>query len=144
MPPDGSAAGGTRGRGVLVVDDSPTVRATVGEMLGRLGYAAPEVGFAGSAEEARHEFEARGPKLVFLDLELGSEETGERLALDFLGRAPETRIVLMTGFAEQDEKVRRVVRLGAFAYLGKPLRFQALQRVLRELRAEEYFQGRIK
>ena len=50
----------------------------------------------------------------------------------------------MTGFAETDEAVRGVVRQGAFGYLGKPLRFEALQRVLGQVKAEDEFQGRIR
>jgi twitching motility two-component system response regulator PilH len=134
-------------RRILVVDDSPTVRAVVGDMLARLGHKAPDVAFADGAEAALADFAARRPGVVLLDLELGPDGgagAGAELAKRILADDPKTRIILMTGFAETDDAVRGVVRQGAFGYLGKPLRFEALQRVLGQVKAEDEFQGRIR
>ena len=133
-----------RGRRVLVVDDSPTVRALMADMLGRLGYRPDDIAFAADTAGARAAFDARAPRVVFLDLELDAADSGAGLAMEFLEKLPETRIILMTGYPEEDPQVRRVVRLGAFAYLGKPLRYQALKQVLHELESEEMRQERIR
>ena len=93
---DGSLRGlrvGGALRHILVVDDSPTVRAVVGEMLARLGHKDPDVAFADSPDEAYAAFEASRPGVVLLDLELGLDGgagAGAELARRMLAHEPKT------------------------------------------------------
>ena len=93
-----------RGGSVLVVDDEPAVRLAAERMLARLGF---QVLSAADGREALVLFAAADPKIecVLLDLtmpHMDGEETLRRLrALD-----PDTRVVVASGYSEQDVRSR--------------------------------------
>jgi len=98
----GSAAGGlatvATGETVLVVDDEPTVRAVVVEVLAELGYAALEAadgagGLAVLASDARVD-------LLVTDVGLPGGMNGRQLADSARAIRPELKVLFITGYAE--------------------------------------------
>jgi signal transduction histidine kinase len=83
---------------ILLVEDDEAVAASVGEMLGELGYRVSRVAEAAAALEA-----LRRPnrvRLVFSDMVMPGEMDGAQLAREIARRWPELPVVLTTGFSE--------------------------------------------
>lgn len=115
------------GSQVLVVDDSPTIRAVLGKMLGQDGYIvlkAPDGETAISI--ARNEL----PDLIFLDIVLPGMSGFE--VLRTLRRDPHTRstpIVMISGNLQATEQFY-VQRFGADDFMKKPFgRTEVFERI---------------
>ena len=113
------------GRRVLVVDDDPTIRNMVIRGLSAVGH---EVDAAEGREEARRMLRCRPYDHIFLDLRMpgmGGLEVLEKVKKDF----PRLEVIILTGHGS-DEEEREAERLGAFAYLQKPVDFNDLMEVV--------------
>ena len=130
----------------LVVDDSPTVRYMLANAL---KYAVPvgtsgvEVVEAATPEAAMEAFAAATPEATFLDMVMDGVVTGTTLLGQMLSRDPTARIVVLTGLPPTDADVVAAVSAGAFAYLPKPVRVDAIRTVLKELQSESSATRRI-
>ncbi|OJU11806.1 MAG: hybrid sensor histidine kinase/response regulator [Caulobacterales bacterium 68-7] len=103
---------------ILLVEDSPEIRALAEETLRELGYEV--VGFA-SGEEALEAFEADDRfDLVFSDIVMPGGMNGLVLAEAIQARRPDVPILLTTGY--NDELALDGPRAGAMDVLGKPYR----------------------
>lgn len=107
---------------ILIVDDEPGIRASLGGILTDEGY---EVAAAGSAAEARQALERDGFDLVFLDLWLPDAD-GLALLREIQSRHLDVPVIVISGHGNVDAAVK-ATRLGAYDFLEKPL---ALSRVL--------------
>jgi diguanylate cyclase (GGDEF)-like protein len=117
---------------ILIVDDDPTTRVLLSDILGRDGY---EVAVATSGEEALVQFAERAPNLVLLDVMMpgiDGFETCERMRrLDPLEDVP---IVMLTG-ADDFAAIDRAFQARATDFLTKPFKWKLLlQRVRYALR----------
>jgi CheY-like chemotaxis protein len=87
------------GETVLVVDDEPTVRMLVCEVLGELGYAAIEAG------DAREGLVVLGSghriDLLITDVGLPNGMNGRQLADAAKTSRPDLRVLFITGYAEK-------------------------------------------
>lgn len=103
-------------RSVLVVDDEPLIRWSLGETLSDHGF---EVKQAASAEALQVVNEAGRPfDTIFLDFRL--PDSNDLKLLENLRRLqPAGRIILMTAFGTPD-MVQGALDLGAFRVLNKP------------------------
>ncbi len=122
------ASGGRPGRSerVLLVEDDQAAREGLLDILLSLGYG---VVATGSGEEAAR-LPAEEPfDLLLTDLMLPGM-LGPRLADDLKRRWPGLKVILMSGYAE-DEAVRRGVTAGTVRFLQKPFSMDALARELR-------------
>jgi DNA-binding response OmpR family regulator len=120
------------GRTVLVVEDEPTVRATVAEALESDGL---RVVTAADGREALERFRQDPPDLVLLDLML-PELSGMEVCR-ILRRESSVPIVMLTA---RDSELDKVVglELGADDYVTKPFSLRELQaRVRAQLRRQE-------
>ena len=98
---------------ILVVDDDPSIRSIVVEILAMEGYP---VGSAANGAEALKIVEHKRPSLVLLDMRMPVlDGWGFAQALD--QRAIKLRILVMT--AAQDAR-RWAEEIGAEGYLSKP------------------------
>ena len=122
--------GGARPR-VLVVDDHPSVRALVAEVLRDAGHAVDE---AASGEEALKKMEGALYDLVLLDQRLGGIGGVEVLAAARPLQAG-AQFILLTGHGSVAAAVE-AMRLGAFDYLSKPVDIDELALVARRALAE--------
>jgi CheY-like chemotaxis protein len=121
------AAAGTR---VLVVDDSPTIRAVLGKMLGQEGYAVQKaVDGEGAIEAAQNE----QPELIFLDIVLPG--INGFAVLRALKHDPLTRhipIVMISGNQQATEQFY-VQRFGADDFIKKPFGLKEVQQSIHAL-----------
>jgi len=113
---------------ILVVDDTPEIRAFVSEALRTLGY---EVHTASGANEALALTARTSFNLVLCDLRLPGVrglELVERLRrLD-----PDRAVIILTGVSSDDPDVRRL-REGGTAVLHKPVQLAQLQTAVAEV-----------
>ena len=113
---------------VLVVDDEEGVRQVIGAMLRR---HAAQVLFAANGEQALALYATQWNRidLILLDLTmpgLSGEETLRRLQ----PTNPRTKIVIMSGYSEE-ESMRRCAVLGVAGFLRKPFELRELVDKLR-------------
>ncbi|MCC6533636.1 MAG: response regulator [Burkholderiales bacterium] len=110
-------------RTVLVIDDSPTDRHFIAELLVAGGY---EVQTAESAEEAYVRIRERRPDLVLMDIVMPGENGFE--ATRELQRGDDTRdipIIICTSKRQPSDRVWGM-RQGAREFIVKPIRRQEL------------------
>ena len=117
---------GGQGRRVLVVEDEEGARQGLHDILVSLGYA---VASAGSGEEAGSLPADPRFDVLLTDLMLPGV-TGTQLAAGLKARWPGLRVILMSGYTE-DEAVRRDVGGGTVRFLQKPFDMATLAREVR-------------
>ncbi len=128
-PAERAAAQGTpRGSGerIIVVEDEAGAREGLVDLLSMLGY---EVTAAGSAREVELLASEGGFDLLLSDLLL-PDVSGADLAARLRERWPRLRVILMSGYTE-DEAVRRDVVAGTVRFLQKPFDMKTLAREIR-------------
>lgn len=120
-----------RRRRYLIVDDSPTVRALLHELVLVARPFRPEVVEAGTREEALAALGTGPFDCVFLDMVLPrSGDQGVAVLEAIHARDPGARVVLATGLPREDPAVQEAVMRGAFAHLRKPVHLDALRRAI--------------
>lgn len=113
---------------ILVVDDEPIARANLRHVLSKEGYA---VEVAANGEEAlaclaRMEFDC-----IVTDLKMERMD-GLQLLEAASKVAPETRFILVTGYATVDSAVQ-ALKTGAVHYLAKPIDLNELREAVRDV-----------
>lgn len=116
------------GERILVVEDDPPSREGLCDMLVALSYEAVAVG---SAEEALALDPDRPFRLMLTDLVLPGL-SGIDLADHLRRRWPRLKVVLMTGYTD-DDRVQRWVRERSDAFLQKPFEMTLLAREVRRM-----------
>lgn len=113
---------------VLVVDDEPLVRWSVGETLRARGYEILE---AGDGQTALHMLadDPSAADVVLLDFLLPDSHDLKLLAM-LRGLAPSAPIIMMTAFG-RPELVDRARELGAYRVIDKPFELNELASVIR-------------
>jgi len=111
------------GQRVLLVEDNASVRRTFERLLKRLGY---EVITAASAEEAEGLALTQPFALLLTDMMLPGR-SGADLAERLRQRLPEVRVILMSGYTD-DEEIRRRAAHGSLRFLPKPVDLEMLAR----------------
>jgi len=114
----------------LVVDDSPTIRAVLGKMLGQEGYVVQK---AADGESALELAKAEQPELIFLDIVLPGVNGFH--VLRTLRHDPLTRhipIVMISGNQQATEQFY-VQRFGADDFIKKPFGQREVQRAIDQL-----------
>jgi DNA-binding NtrC family response regulator len=102
-------------RRILVVDDEPAMRAGLGEVLGRGGFAVEQ---AATAEEALEKLQAGSVDLLVTDLRLPGM-SGLDLIREARGAGIETGAIVITAHGTVEDAVA-AMKLGAFDFLTKP------------------------
>jgi len=115
-----------RGERVLLVEDEPGARDGLTDMLTMLGYAVTAAASGEQAEALAGDdpFDALLTDLMLPGL------SGAELAGRLVGRWPGLRVLVMSGYAE-DEALRHGARVGSLRYLQKPFDISTLARELR-------------
>lgn len=102
------------GHRILLVDDDPAVRDTLGKVLRRAGY---DVEDAGSGEAALEAIGRQCPEVLLSDLVI-PPPNGEQLAALSREHCPDTILIFMSGYSEDelhDLDIKQVV------FLPKPI-----------------------
>ena len=117
---------------ILLVDDDPCVRMSVGEMLLRSGYGVVTAG------DGRAALDALGREtridLVIADHRMPGMD-GLTLVRRIKERAPGLPAVIMTGYGDL-ESYLCAASFGGTRYIGKPVGLRVLQQTVREAVAE--------
>lgn len=112
---------------VLIVDDSPAMRAFVRRIIALSGFESGECLEAGDGEEALRLLDSEWVDVVLTDINMphmNGEELVERLAADELLRSVPV-IVISTDATET--RVQRLLALGACGYVRKPFQPEELR-----------------
>jgi two-component system nitrogen regulation response regulator NtrX len=104
------------GEHILVVDDEPSIRATLGGILEDEGY---RVTAAASGGEGLRRFADETPDLVVLDIWMEGMDGLEVLA-EIKRARPEAAVVMISGHGTIETAVK-ATRLGAWDFVEKPL-----------------------
>ena len=110
---------------VLLVDDDDTFRRVLAGELERLGF---ETAGVGSGEEAIRAVAAAEPQVVLLDLQLPDLD-GLQVLQAIREKSPSSEVILLTGHGSFDTAIQSI-RMGAFDYVAKPFRDEAMVRAV--------------
>jgi ATP-dependent Lon protease len=113
---------------LLVVDDEQIARTNLGYVLAKEGY---RVEIAANGLEALSQLQKRRFDLVLTDLKMDKMD-GNQLLEAAKQLDPDTQIVMITGFATVGSAVE-ALRKGAAHYLPKPVNFDELRAVIRQI-----------
>jgi two-component system, NarL family, response regulator DevR len=117
---------------LLLVDDHQVVRAGLRALLaGIVGIEV--VGEAGSVAEAVSEAARLAPEVILMDLRL-PDGTGVDACREILSGAPQTRIVFLTSYSDE-QAVMSTVLAGAAGYVLKDVGHRALVGAIRDAAA---------
>jgi two-component system KDP operon response regulator KdpE len=106
---------------VLVVDDEPALRKTIGSSLAASGFAVEE---AGNGSEAVGAVERRAFDIVLLDVNMPGI-SGVEACRKIRSAAPRTGIIMVTVRDAEDDKIQ-ALEAGADDYVTKPFRYREL------------------
>jgi len=113
----------------MVVDDSTVIREQIEHILGRAGYQF--VGGSPDGLQAIHDFKARRPQLVMMDLTMpkvdGAETIRRIMAID------STVKILVVSALKDKATALKALRLGAYGFLAKPFTSQQLTDAISKL-----------
>ncbi len=112
---------------VLIVDDHALVRLGLMTLIDDQPNLTV-VGEAGTAAEAVRQVEALRPDIVLMDIRMPGEG-GIEATRQITTRFPETRVIILTSFAE-DELVLRAIQAGAVGYVLKQADNEELLRAI--------------
>jgi two-component system alkaline phosphatase synthesis response regulator PhoP len=112
---------------VLVVDDDPSIRSTLKEVLSRESH---QVTTAESGEEALNLMRGTTFDLALLDLKMAGMD-GLSLMKEIRRRSPATGIIMLTGYATLESAIG-ALRQGAHDYLLKPCEPEVLKNSIRD------------
>jgi DNA-binding response OmpR family regulator len=102
---------------ILIVDDSPTIRAAV---KGALAYKKADLLEAATAVEAVKVFDQDRPGLIFLDINLPAADGFVALKrIRQADPAHDTKVVMLTGVTDK-ATIQKAIEEGADDYVAKP------------------------
>lgn len=119
------------GASLLIVEDDPTFARTLRRSFERRGYL---VASAASPEEAEALYLAESYDFAVVDLKLGGA-SGLGVVEALHAQAPETRIIVLTGYASIATAVE-AIKLGASHYLAKPSNTDDIEAAFASLRGD--------
>lgn len=111
---------------VLIVDDEPSARAGLSEIVSDWGYETQVASDGAEALEVAKEFV---PTAIISDVFMPRLD-GFGLLAKLRELMPETAVILLTGQASVEDAIRAVKEQGAFYYFEKPINTRQLQLVL--------------
>lgn len=128
---DTVSAIGESGASLLIVEDDPTFARTLRRSFERRGY---RVASAATPEEAEALFAGECFDYAVVDLKLGAA-SGLAVVEALNAQSPETRIVVLTGYASIATAVE-AIKLGAAHYLAKPSNTDDIEAAFASLRGD--------
>ena len=112
---------------ILIVDDEPIVRESIGDWLKDAGY---QVATAESGEEALEMVEKQEFSVMILDVRLPGK-TGIKVLDEVKALNPQIKSIVITAYPSVELAVE-AMKLGAVDYLIKPVAPDDLERLIRE------------
>lgn len=115
---------------VLLVDDHEVIRVGLRTVLGQTQGIAV-VGEAGTMAEAVQQAQRLKPDVILMDVRL-PDGSGVDACREILGALPETRVIFLTSYAD-DDSVLAAVLAGAHGYVLKEIDSPALLEAIRSV-----------
>lgn len=112
---------------VLIVDDSPVMRSFIRRVLALSGFDVGECTEAGDGEEALGQLRERSVDIILTDINMprmNGEELLRQLSAE--GRLKTTPAVVISTDAT-NERIIRMIELGAQGYMSKPFTPESLR-----------------
>lgn len=116
---------------ILIIDDNRDLAEGFADVLDIQGFSTQ---VAHTVREGREKFAAQDFDLIFLDIKL-PDGSGLDLYYEFHSRAPDTRIIVMTGF-RLEQLLQQLVSDGAVGVLRKSFEMHRMLGALRNAGAE--------
>lgn len=102
---------------ILIIDDEETLTKNIKDFLEAKGYAAS---MALDAKAGIDLVKKNDPHLLILDLHLKDGVSGEQILRASKMLKPSLKVIMLTGFGEEEAARKSCMELGASAFLSKP------------------------
>ncbi len=117
-------------RKILIIDDEESLLKNIGDFLRISGYAV----FASpNSTEGLELLRNHEPDLLVLDLHLKEGLTGIQVLRAAKMIRPDLKVIISSGFAEEEETKTNCVSLGANAFLSKPTSLKILSETIKNI-----------
>jgi len=125
---------------VLIIEDSAVTADLLKHYLEQLDYSQIHICATGKSgvkifKELVHK---KKQPIVLLDYTLPDIDA-QSVFSQILEITPNVRVILETATEKDDEGIKDLIRLGAFGYLEKPIRFDNLKQIIETLEKEQTF-----
>jgi DNA-binding NtrC family response regulator len=122
------------GRKILIIDDEEILLKNIGEFFKVLGYVVfTSSNSAGGLELLKnHE-----PELLLLDLHLKEGLTGKQVLKEAKMLKPDLKIIILSGFGDEEQMEDNCLSLGASAFLSKPTSLKTLSEAVKNILEEK-------
>ncbi|MBU1912818.1 MAG: response regulator [Candidatus Omnitrophica bacterium] len=118
------------GRKVLLIDDEETLLKNIGDFLKIAGYS---VFTSSNSTDGLELLRNQGPDLLLLDLHLKEGLTGMQVLRAAKMLKPDLKVIILSGFGEEEDTKNSCISLGASAFLGKPTSLKSLLETIKNL-----------
>lgn len=125
---------------VLIIEDSPAIGMLLKSYLEKLGYTQIHICSNGATGilTFKELISSEKDPIVLLDYMLPDTDARSVLTQMFEIK-PNIRVLLATATEEDDEGIKDLIRLGAYQYLQKPIRFEHIKSAFETIEEEENF-----
>lgn len=115
---------------ILIIDDEETLVKNIGDFFKVLGYDVfTSSNSAGGLELLKnHE-----PEVLLLDLHLKEGLTGMQVLKAAKMLKPDLKVIISSGFGEEEQMKNNCLSLGANAFLSKPTSLKSLSEAVKNL-----------
>jgi len=118
------------GRKILIIDDEEALLKNTGDFLKVCGYSVfTSSNSTGGLELLRN----NDPELLLLDLHLKEGLTGMQVLRAAKMLKPDLKVIISSGFGEEEETKNNCLSLGASAFLSKPTSLRKLSETVRNV-----------
>lgn len=118
------------GRRILIIDDEEALLKNVGDFLSVSGYVVFTSPNSANGLELLRNHE---PELLLLDLHLKEGLTGMQVLKAAKMLKPDLKVIVSSGFGEEEEMKNNCFSLGANAFLSKPTSLKSLSEAIKNL-----------
>lgn len=122
------------GRRILIIDDEETLLKNTEDFLKVSGYI---VFTSTNSAKGLELLKNNDPELLILDLHLKEGLTGMQVLKEAKALKPGLKVVVSSGFGEEDETKDNCLSLGANAFLSKPTSLKSLSEAIKNLLEEK-------
>ena len=118
------------GRKILIIDDEEALLKNIGDYLKVSGF---NVFTSPNSTDGLELLRNHGPELLVLDLHLKEGLTGMQVLRAAKMLKPDLKVVISSGFGEDEETRNNCLSLGAGAFLDKPTSLRELSGTIKNL-----------